>query len=69
MKTQTLRAAGWTVKVDPLDGRRYAAKDTNGAGMCCLTPPTDIDDAPLSEWIHPSWMSPTEFEALPEAKE
>jgi hypothetical protein len=67
MKISDLLAAGWRLKRDPSDGRLYGAYDTRGAGICYLTSPEGREDAPLSEWIHPAWLSAGEFEALPEA--
>lgn len=62
-----LLAGGWDLRRDPEDGRVYAAKDTRGSGMCYLTPPDPERSwgSHFCEWVHPSWLTPKEFKALP----
>ena len=68
MTISEMISAGWRMKRDPSDGLLYGAYDTKGAGICYVTPPQGNETAPLCGWVHPSWLTPAEFEALPEAK-
>ncbi len=72
MTLSDLHAQGWDVRRDE-EGRVYA-RNHRGAGWLYVTPPNGPSGAPdasadFSRWMHPSWLSAAEFEAMPLAAE